>query len=141
MSQWRLPTILTAATAALALLGSPAMAAHDDSFSASTPGGCGVADFVDYGTWGDGSKKDDFIVLHDYCSDSKGIFVMAWLNGNQVGGLQNSNGYAGKPTMYKPWDDVKAGDRIAMQVCLTWSYAACLSGTYSEKEVRTSQDG
>jgi hypothetical protein len=110
--------------AAFAVLGTgigtaaPASAAIDDSFVTYTTDGCGAANFVDYGTWPDGSTNDDYAVVHDYCSDGHGVRAYAWLDGFYLGSKYNGNGHAGAPVYWDPFGNVLAGDVVGLQVCL-----------------------
>lgn len=97
---------------------SPASAAVNDDFSASTTDGCGVANFDDNGTWPDGSTNDDFVVVHDYCADGHGVKAYAWLNFASLGSKYNGLGYAGPPVYWDPFGNVRAGDFIELMVCL-----------------------
>ncbi|GAA0935218.1 hypothetical protein [Virgisporangium aurantiacum] len=66
----RTSLVLGAAVAALTLAANPAAAAVNDDFHASTTDGCGVVNFIDYGPGAPaGGDNDDYLVIHDYCSD------------------------------------------------------------------------
>jgi hypothetical protein len=109
----------TAATVGLVvLMSSPASAAVNDSFTASTDNGCGTSEYVDNGTWSNGQAKDDFIKVHDYCADGHGVRADVWLNGVYLGSKYNGLGQAGPPVYWDPWSNVVAGDFIEMLVCL-----------------------
>ncbi|WP_143662126.1 hypothetical protein [Streptomyces glaucescens] len=124
-------------------LSLPPGAQVDDSFTVETLDGCGAADFVDHGEGAPGGgSNDDYIVLHDYCSDGHGTRV--WLyypsTGNQYGSVYNGNGLAGEPVIWDPFGNVVAGQVVALEVCLVdgrndYSGALCGEGQ------RTSADG
>ena len=117
-------TLRLAAAAACAALSTgilaaaPASASIDDGFSVSTTDGCGATNFVDYGTWPNGSTNDDYAVVHDYCGDGHGVRAYAWLNGFYLGSKYNGNGLAGAPVYWDPFGNVLAGDTVALEVCL-----------------------
>jgi hypothetical protein len=129
-----------AALATVVLVSTPASAAVNDGFAASTTDGCGVANFIDYGTWPSGSENDDYAVVHDYCSDGHGVRAFAYRNGAYLGSKYNGNGLAGAPVYWDPFGNVAAGDFVELEVCLVdgsgdTSYAKC---GYAS---RTSADG
>lgn len=116
--------------------------AVDDSFSVSTTGGgCGKVDFVDFGEGAPGGgSNDDYLVIHDLCSDGHGVKAWAWLNGILLGSRYNGNGLAGDPVIWDPFGNVLPGDSIGLKVCLVDgsddpSPSSCGSLT------RTSSDG
>ena len=101
----------------------------DDGFSVSTKsGGCGATDFVDYGPGAPGGgDNDDYLVIHDYCSDGHGVRGYAWLTRGTttyyMGSMYNGNGLAGAPVIFDPFThaggtDVVGGDLITIQACL-----------------------
>jgi hypothetical protein len=98
-------------------LDATASAAHNDSFTVHTTdsGGYGAAEFVDHGPDGDG---DDYIVIHDLCSDGHGVKAYAWINGIYLGGMYNGNGLAGAPVIWDPFGDVSGGQNVGLKVCL-----------------------
>ncbi len=100
----------------------PALAAHNDSFSVSTGGGCAVVEFIDYGTWPDGTTHDDYIVVHDYCVDGKGtqgVFHVTYSNGNGYDhSVLNRLGY-NAPPVYADMSNVSGGDLMWLTVCMT----------------------
>lgn len=111
--------VAAAAAAATVLLGSPAFATVDDSFYASTAGGCAVLDFVDYGPGAaGGGNNDDYLVIHDYCADGYGVRAYAWLNGAYLGSKWNGNGAAGDAVVWDPFGNVQGGDTVGIKVCL-----------------------
>lgn len=100
-------------------MSSPAAAAVDDSFAASTTDGCGVVNFIDYGPGAPGGgNNDDYTVIHDYCSDGHGVRADAWRNGTYLGGRYNGNGLAGAAVVWDPFGNVAPGDFVELQVCL-----------------------
>lgn len=114
-----------AVVATTVAMSSPAVAAVNDSFSVSTTsGGCGATDFVDYGPGAPGGgNNDDYLVIHDYCSDSHGVRGYAWKNGVFFGSRYNGNGLAGAPVVFDPFThaggtNVVGGDLITIQACL-----------------------
>jgi hypothetical protein len=116
--------VLTAVLALVASLavGTPASAAHNDSFSASTGGGCAVVDFIDYGTWPDGTTHDDYIVVNDYCYDGKGtqgVFSVKHADGSSdIWPVLNRSGYYAPP-VYQDVGNVVGGDLMWLSVCMT----------------------
>lgn len=109
------------------VMAGPASAtvAVDDSFSVSTrPNGCGATDFVDYGPGAPGGgNNDDYLVIHDYCSDGHGVRGYAWLNGVYMGSKYNGNGLAGAAVIFDPFThaggtNVVGGDLVTIQACL-----------------------
>ncbi|SDC75833.1 hypothetical protein [Streptomyces prasinopilosus] len=132
----------TSAIAAAAMLFSTqaAVAATDDSFSVGTTGGgCGVVDFVDYGPGhAGGGNNDDYLVIHDYCSDGKGVRAYAWVDGLYLGAKDNTNGLAGSAVIWDPVGNVVPGEAVGIKVCLFNS-----SGTLSQcnETTRWSVDG
>jgi hypothetical protein len=113
---------------ALALTPGNAFAAVNDDFAVKTTDACGVANFIDYGPGAaGGGNNDDYIVLHDYCSDSHGIQAFLWLNGEYWGDVYNGNGHAGAAVIWDPFkswssDNVGAGDTVQIKVCLVDGY-------------------
>ena len=114
---------LLAVSGTVTLAASPAFAsaaAYNDSFtSRTTNGGCGSVEFVDYGTWPSGAAHDDYAVVHDLCSDGRGVKAYAWYNGSYVGSSFNGNGLAGVPVYWDPFPNIVAGDVVALKVCLS----------------------
>ncbi|PJE93904.1 hypothetical protein CUT44_32475 [Streptomyces carminius] len=111
----------SAVAAATMLLGTQtAFAAVNDSFSVyTTSGGCGSVDFVDYGEgWPGGGNNDDYLVIHDYCSDGKGVRAYAWVDGVYLGARNNTNGLAGAAVLWDPVGNVTAGEKVGVKVCL-----------------------
>ncbi|MEU7802518.1 hypothetical protein AB0B10_24990 [Micromonospora arborensis] len=121
---------LSAAALALSvavLPASPAFA-YNDSFSASTPGGAGVASFVDSGNWPGGGTNDDFVMIHDYESDGYGVVAYAWENKHApnitwayIGWKVNKNGLAGAAVYWDPFSDggnIYPNDGVKLKVCL-----------------------
>ena len=97
--------------------------AVNDSFSVSTlNGGCGRADFVDFGDGAPGGgSNDDYVVIHDLCGDGHGVKAWAWLNGTLIGSKYNGNGLAGDAVVWDPFKqfgNVLPGDSIGLKVCL-----------------------
>lgn len=102
-----------------------ASVAVDDSFSVATLlGGCGAVDFVDNGPGAPGGgNNDDYLVIHDYCSDGYGVWGIAYRNGVKLGERYNSNGLAGAPLIYDPYThagntNIGPGDTVRIDVCL-----------------------
>lgn len=119
----------SAFVAAALLFGTQAaVAGTNDSFSVGTTGGgCGAVDFVDYGPGAPGGgDNDDYLVIHDYCGDGKGVRAYAWLSNDIIGNVylgarNNTNGLAGAAVVwdpFKPYDNVLPGDRVGIKVCL-----------------------
>ncbi|MDI1464659.1 hypothetical protein QEZ54_27180 [Catellatospora sp. KI3] len=130
---------LTAAAAATVLVASPAAAAIDDSFSAGTSDGCAVINFVDSGYYPPtGSNNDDFFVIHDYCSDGKGVTGFAALNNGTPRSTHNGNGLNGAPVYWDPFGNIVGGDLIAIYACATRN-KVCVD--LSELAQRYSRDG
>ena len=137
---WR--SLVTGAAAALAgvvIVSSPASAAVNDNFAASTTDGCGVANYIDYGTWPDGSENDDYVVVHDYCADGHGVRAWAYRNGAEKT-RYNGNGKAGAAVYWDPFGNVKAGDFVELVVCLV-DGSGDTSGSKCEYASRTIADG
>jgi hypothetical protein len=105
----------------VALMASPAAAA-DDGFEVYTDNRCGSVEYVDYGPGAPGGgNNDDYLLMHDYCSDGKGIKAWVWLPehvGGAYGWKYSSNGLAGAP---KFWDlpNITGGQSIEIMVCLS----------------------
>jgi hypothetical protein len=116
-----LPTAAITAAAVVAM-ASPASAAYDDSFEVYTQDGCGSVEFVDYGEGAPGGgSNDDYLVVHDYCSDGHGVLAIAWIDIYSMGSKYNGNGLAGSPVIWDPYvnrGNVFAGETIGLQVCL-----------------------
>ncbi len=118
--------LLVAAAAAVSvgvLAAGPAVASTDDGFAISTNDGpgCGVAEYVDYGAGASGGgDNDDYIVVHDFCSDGHGVEAYAWQNGTYLGDKYNGNGLAGAPVVWDPFSNgnVAPGDSVGLKVCL-----------------------
>ncbi|MGW4021938.1 hypothetical protein [Streptomyces sp. NPDC005009] len=114
----------TAVAAATMLFGTQAaVAATNDSFAVgTTSGGCGVVNFVDYGEGAPGGgNNDDYLVIHDYCGDGKGVRAYAWIDDIYLGAKNNTNGLAGSAVVWDPfkdWGNIIAGDRVGIKVCL-----------------------
>lgn len=119
----------TAVAAATMLFGTQAaVAATNDSFAvATTGGGCGVVNFVDYGPGAPGGgNNDDYLVIHDYCGDKLGVRAYAWISNDIIGNVylgakNNTNGLTGSAVVWDPfkeWGNVIAGDRVGIKVCL-----------------------
>jgi hypothetical protein len=141
--------LAAASTAAVGvLLAGPASAATDDSFKVSTANGCGVANFVDYGAGAaGGGNNDDYIVIHDYCSDGHGVRAYATLKfGDAVinlGSQYNGNGLAGAAVIWDPfkeWGNVIEGDIVTITVCLV-DGASDTTGSGCVTGAHTSVDG
>lgn len=134
-------TLMAASAVAAVVLGaSPASAAVNDNFAASTTDGCGVANFIDYGTWPSGSANDDYVVVHDYCSDGHGIRAFAYRNGSFLGSRYNGNGLAGAPVYWDPFGNVVGGDFVELVVCLV-DGSSDTTGAKCGYASRTSADG
>ncbi|MFE9694714.1 hypothetical protein [Micromonospora sp. NPDC005806] len=108
---------LTLGTAAALLPSSPAFAAND-SFWAYTTDHCGAIEFVDSGTYSDGSTNDDFFKIHDYCTDGHGVRATVVFDYESTYTKYNGLGYAGPPVYWDPWTNVLTGENISMEVCL-----------------------
>jgi hypothetical protein len=116
--RWSMLAVSAVTVGAVTLTGSPAYAGYDDSFGVNTADGCGGADFVDYGTWPNGSTNDDYVVVHDFCSDGHGVKAYAWLNGTYKGSKYNGNGLSGAPVYWDPLGNVGPNDEVGLKVCL-----------------------
>lgn len=97
-------------------------AAVDDSFVVSTTDGCGRADFVDFGPGAPGGgDNDDYVEIHDFCSDGHGVRAFATLSGIDLGSMYNGNGLAGDSVIWDPFKDfgnVLPGDTVVLKACL-----------------------
>lgn len=133
-----------AVAATTAFAASPAAAAVNDDFSARTSDGCGVVNFIDYGPGASGGgDNDDYVVIHDYCSDGHGVRADIYLNGYFIGSQYNGNGLAGAAVVYDPfkaYGNVIAGDYVYMVVCLV-DGASDTSGSKCGDAGHTSTDG
>ncbi|NEY33624.1 hypothetical protein GTU99_15700 [Streptomyces sp. PRKS01-65] len=124
----RMAVTTSALAAATMLFGTQAaVAATNDSFAVGTTnGGCGTVNFVDYGEGAPGGgNNDDYLVIHDYCSDGRGVRAYAWLTfggeTHYLGARNNTNGLAGDAVVWDPfadWGNVEAGDLVGLKVCL-----------------------
>ena len=76
-------------------------------------GGGGSVQFVDNGPAG-----DDYVVIHDLCSDGHGVKAYAWINGEYFGSMYNGNGLAGAAVTWHPWNNVFDGESVGLKVCL-----------------------
>lgn len=148
--------MLTASASVVGLVvltANAAQAVTDDGFRAVTTdaGGCGVAEFVDYGAGAPGGgDNDDYVVIHDYCSDGHGVKAYAWLvvattSGTQttyLGAKYNGNGLAGTPVYWDPFpsNEVWPGETVALKVCLVDGNSDPTASKCGENR-RTSQDG
>ncbi|MFE9098076.1 hypothetical protein [Streptomyces sp. NPDC007264] len=119
-ARWSMLTASAAMVGAITLAPSPAgaAAAYNDYFGVNTADGCGSVDFIDYGTWPNGSTNDDYAVVHDTCSDGHGVKAYAWLNGSYLGSKYNGNGLAGAPVYWDPFGNVLPDDEVGLKVCL-----------------------
>ncbi|MFI8254967.1 hypothetical protein [Streptomyces filamentosus] len=111
------------ATATMLFGTQAAVAATDDSFAVSTTsGGCGAVNFVDYGEGAPGGgANDDYLVIHDYCGDGRGVRAYAWIDDIYLGAKNNTNGLNGSAVVWDPFADygnIIAGDRVGIKVCL-----------------------
>lgn len=99
----------------------PAFAAVNDSFWAYTTDRCGAIEFVDSGTYSNGTTNDDFFKVHDYCTDGHGVIAQAdfiYLSGGSMDYTKyNGTGYNAPPVYWDP-SNVKGGDEIFVTVCL-----------------------
>ena len=116
---------VAAATSATLLFTATAANAVNDSFSAATTDGCGVAEFVDYGPGAPGGgNNDDYIVVHDYCADGHGVRAYLWILGEYWGDQYNGNGRAGAAVVWDPFrvwggpENLIKGDFFTITVCL-----------------------
>lgn len=120
-----------AAAVAVAVSASPALASTNDSFSIKTSNGCGTLNFVDYGPGAPGGgNNDDYMVIHDYCSDGHGVRAWAFVKPagstqyQSLGSKYNGNGLAGAPVYWDPFkafdpiNNLIGGDTLAVRVCL-----------------------
>ncbi|MET8115352.1 hypothetical protein [Streptomyces prasinus] len=113
----------TSAIAAAAMLFSTqaAVAATDDSFEVGTTGDrqCGVVNFIDYGPGLPGNgNNDDYLVIHDYCSDGKGVRAYAMIGDRHLGSKTNTNGLAGEAVFWDPFGNVEAKQVVTVMACL-----------------------
>lgn len=114
---------------ALVLAAGPASATTNDNFSAhTTGGGCGAVDFIDYGAGAPGGgNNNDYLVVHDYCSDGHGVKAWVWWYTDSgtllyYGSKYNGNGEAGAPVYWDPFASLGntiGGDRVSVKVCLS----------------------
>ena len=121
--------------------------AYNDSFLVETTNGCGSAEFIDYGEGAPGGgNNDDYMVVHDYCADGRGVAAVVYLNGSYWASTYNSNGAAGAAKIWDPfqsWNeaDLRAGDRIKVEVSLLEN-ASSENGLYLRSSgYRTIVDG
>lgn len=98
------------------LIATSASAAVDDSFTVYTSDHCASAQFVDYGTWKDGSTRDDFFILHDLCGDGHGTSMDILIDGSDNYQVYNGNGVAGAPVYWDGTDNLYMDD-IEIWVC------------------------
>lgn len=148
----RLPRTITAAalcaaaTLAATLTANTATASINDDFEASTTDGCGVVNFIDHGPGvpGNSESNDDYLVIHDYCTDGHGVRAWASIDGIPLGSKYNGNGLAGDPVIWDPFKDfdgnVNAGDTVWLRVCLV-DGSADTSGSRCDEQSRVSRDG
>jgi hypothetical protein len=120
----RVVAIAAAVSATILFSATAAFAANDD-FSAATTDGCGVANFIDYGPGAaGGGNNDDYVVIHDYCSDGHGVRAYVWIQGEYWGDQYNGNGLAGSAVVWDPfrlWGgsaNLTAGTDVRIEVCL-----------------------
>jgi len=123
--QRRVLATAAAVSATLLFTANGASAAVNDDFSVATTDGCGVAEFVDYGPGAPGGgNNDDYIVIHDYCSDGHGVRAGVWMFGEYWGDQYNGNGLAGAAVVWDPFKEwggpgnVTAGTPVRIEVCL-----------------------
>ncbi|RKN41250.1 hypothetical protein D7294_16110 [Streptomyces hoynatensis] len=111
----------SAATVATVVFGAQTAFATDDSFTvySDDSGFCGSAEFVDYGPGAaGGGNNDDYLVIHDLCSDSRGVRAYAWVNGEYLGAKNNTNGLSGAPVVWDPFGNVTGMQVVGLKVCL-----------------------
>ncbi|MFD7919844.1 hypothetical protein ACFV3R_11535 [Streptomyces sp. NPDC059740] len=107
------------AVATMLIGAQAASAATDDSFTVKTNGGCGSVEFVDYGPGAaGGGNNDDYAVIHDYCSDGKGVRAYAWIGSKYLGARNNTNGLNGSAVVWDPFGNVTNGQNVGLKVCL-----------------------
>jgi hypothetical protein len=113
-------TAMVAAAAAMSAVLLMPTAAHavNDSFWVYTSDGCGALEFVDNGTYSDGSTNDDFFKVHDYCTDGHGVLGIVVLNDESRATKYNGLGYAGPPVYWDPFGNILTNERVYMEVCL-----------------------
>ncbi|ADD44602.1 hypothetical protein [Stackebrandtia nassauensis] len=123
--------VLVAVTGgALAFSGASAVAQQDgtsrinDSFETVTTDRGGVVVFEDYGPGAPGGGgNDDYVQIGDEGDDGYGVRAYAWVNGNYKGVKYFGKGYL-EYTIWDPFGNVKAGQRVKIKVCLArWSGA------------------
>ncbi|AGZ40126.1 hypothetical protein [Actinoplanes friuliensis] len=141
----RRAALASAAAAGAAVLLSPgaAFAATDDSFTVKTTNGCGSVEFVDYGPGAaGGGNNDDYLVIHDYCSDGHGVTAFSTVNNGEQKSEYNGNGLAGAAVIWDPFAprNINAGDTIKLKVCL-FDGPADETGQYCKTVSKTSVDG
>jgi hypothetical protein len=142
----RLLSVAAVGVSAVVMAAGPAAAATDDSFSVATTDSCGVANFVDYGTWPNGGADDDYIVIHDYCGDGHGVRVWLTWNASEFDITDtgyNGSGLAGAPVYWDPfkfYGNVVGGDVVTIKVCLV-DGSGDKTGSYCRTATHTSVDG
>ncbi|MEU6249494.1 hypothetical protein [Glycomyces sp. NPDC047010] len=125
--------VLAAGFAAVAAtaLAAPAAAAEgpgdepdtrrvDDSFTVTTLNDNGYATFVDYGPGKPGhGMNDDYIEIDDTWADGYDVRVEAWLDGDSQGVRVYDDGAWGDVLVWDPFPNVKPGQEVELEVCLT----------------------
>jgi hypothetical protein len=99
---------------------STASAAVNHDFAALTTDECGVANFIDYGPGAPGGgNNDDYVVIHDYCADGHGVRAYVEVDDSGYWWNQyNGNGLAGAPVVWDPFGNIKAKQKVTLEVCL-----------------------
>lgn len=92
----------------------------DDSFAVTTLDWCGYGEFVDYGEGKPGGgKNDDYIRIADNCADGYSIRAQVWVDDVSQGVRINDNGYWGEDVIWDPFPNVKPGQVVELEICLT----------------------
>jgi len=92
----------------------------DDSFTVTTLNDNGYATFVDYGPGKPGhGMNDDYIEIDDTWADGYDVRVEAWLDGSSQGVRVYDDGAWGDVLVWDPFPNVKAGQEVELEVCLT----------------------
>lgn len=129
------------ALALTAAVATPASAAVDDGFSASTADGCGVVTFIDYGPGAPGGgDNDDYLVVRDLCADGHGVRADAWLGAAYLGFSYDGNGQAGAAVIWDPFGNVSPGQQVTIRACLV-DGAGDTTGSLCGLASRVSADG
>lgn len=106
------------------------LAAFDDGFVVPTTDDCGRADFIDFGPGAaGGGDNDDYVEIHDFCSDGHGVIASGTLTKRttvgdltfDLGSRYNGNGLNGNSVIwdpFKPLGNVDPNDTVVLKACL-----------------------